>query len=91
MMQTNISSYLLSRGIDPERLHVNNPQQLKPWFKATGKLVIALNDNDEAGSKLSRIADINYTIPDPYNDLGDMKQEEVNEFLSGIIEELNLS
>lgn len=68
----------------------NNPKQLRPWFKAMGKLVIAINDNDAAGSKLSGIADVNYSVPDPYKDLGEMTQEEANEFLSGIIEELGL-
>lgn len=59
----------------------NDPSPLSHWFKALGKTVIAVLDNDPAGKKLRNIAHKFINVPDPYKDLGDMPQEEVNQLL----------
>ena len=51
---------------------------------------IAILDNDEnqAGNLLAKMTDTSFMTPDPYNDLGDMPQEEVNLFIQGIVRQL---
>lgn len=66
----------------------NNPQPLRSWFKAMGKLTIAIEDNDASGSKLRNLCDAHFTVPDPYKDLGDMPQEEATKFIQSIVESL---
>lgn len=63
----------------------NNPQHLVSWFQALPSRIIAICDNDKAGRMLSRVADEFITVPDPYKDLGDMPQDEVEAFLNTII------
>lgn len=59
----------------------NNPKILRSWFMALNKRTIAILDNDVAGKKLGNLTDESYTVPKPFNDLGEMSQQEVNEFL----------
>ena len=66
----------------------NRPLPLRAWFKALGKTVIAIEDNDAAGSNLRSVADLHFTVPDPYKDLGDMPQNEVTEFIEKIVKDL---
>jgi hypothetical protein len=67
----------------------NDPKHLKGWFMAMGKFVIVVEDNDaKAGSSLGRIGDVSVKTPDPYKDLGDMPQNEVNSFLKMLIESI---
>lgn len=69
---------------------------LRAWFKALGKFVIVIEDNDAAGAKLSNpkegvyLGDHSVTVPDPYKDLGDMPQEEATAFVNRILEELGV-
>jgi hypothetical protein len=51
---------------------------------------IAILDNDEnqAGNLLANMTDISFMTPDPYNDLGEMPQEEVNLFIQRIVKQL---
>ena len=58
--------------------------QLKQWFSIMGKKVIVILDGDDAGSKLKSIANVAYKTPKPYKDLGEMKQEDVNQFVADI-------
>jgi hypothetical protein len=58
--------------------------QLKQWFAITGKKIIVILDGDDAGSKLNSIATIAYKTPKPYKDLGEMKQDDVNQFVKDI-------
>jgi hypothetical protein len=63
----------------------NNPVHLKSWFAALPYKIIAITDNDSAGTQLKKYADAVYTVPDPYKDLGEMPQEEVNMFVERIV------
>lgn len=62
----------------------NNPKPLKNFFFALQKKVIAILDNDKAGSELKDISSVYYVVPEPYKDLGDMKLSDVKEFLKSI-------
>jgi len=67
----------------------NDPEPVKEWFRIIGKqkIIIAILDNDDnnAGNALSKYAHKSYKTPDPYKDLGEMPQEEVNEFINSIL------
>lgn len=76
---------LINNGEPAVAVLSNNPKQLRNFFFALGKTVIAIMDRDSAGSKLRRIADYAYTVPDGYEDLGDMSADAVRKFLKGIM------
>jgi len=42
---------------------------------------IVIYDNDKAERKLAKLGDVSYTVPEHYNDLGDMTDLEVKNFL----------
>lgn len=63
----------------------NDPKLLRPWFKAMSKTVIAILDNDDAGSKLANIAHRKVQAPRPWKDLGEMHQDDVNAFMYAIV------
>lgn len=65
--------------------------QDKNWYSTIPQIKIVIQDKDEAGSELGKIADYSYTVPEPYNDLGEMPQEEVNKFIENIKIELNIN
>lgn len=62
----------------------NNPKQLKNFFFVLQKKVISIEDRDLAGSKLKRLADKSFVVPEPYKDLGEMPQKEVIKFIKSI-------
>lgn len=59
----------------------NNNPSFKAWFKATGRRVIALLDNDKAGEMVKGLVKEHWTVPAPYKDLDEMPQHEVEAFL----------
>ena len=67
----------------------NNPQPLKPWFMALGRLIIGIRDHDEAGQKLASVSHLSFTVPDGHNDLGEMQQEQVDRFIWDIVGQLS--
>lgn len=66
----------------------NHPKMLKPWFAAMNKKVIAVVDNDQAGQKLKSISSVSISTPEPYKDLGEMPQNEVEEWLRSVLPEV---
>lgn len=62
----------------------NDPKKLKNFFFVLQKKVIAILDNDSAGNKLKKLADKHCNVPDEYKDLGDMKIEDVRNFINSI-------
>lgn len=63
----------------------NNPRRdMKSWLRSLPQETIAIIDNDEnlSGNKLIKFSDFSFKTPDPYKDLGDMPQNEVNSFLT---------
>ena len=65
-------------------------KQAKNWYGSLPQLKIVIQDRDDAGTELGSIGDYVYTVPEPYKDLGEMPQEEVNEFIDNIKKELGL-
>jgi hypothetical protein len=63
----------------------NDPQNLKSWFFVMDKRVISILDNDKASQKLKGVSDHFFVVPDPYSDLGDMPQNEVDVFVKDIL------
>lgn len=59
----------------------NDPQHLRSLFRALGVIVIAICDRDPAGAKLGNSAHLSFSVPEPYHDLGDMPQVEVESWL----------
>lgn len=71
----------------------NNPSDsLKSWIRTLPQKKIVIYDNDVAGRRLKTIGDWSFTTPESEDtervikDLGDMTQEEANEFISEIKE-----
>lgn len=94
-IQSNNPNLFITEGIfDAAKIHAaghpviavlgNNPKILQSWLKSLNKHIIAILDSDDAGKKLAKLADESYTVPEGYKDLGDMTQEQANEFLSSI-------
>lgn len=73
---------LVNAGLPAVATLSNHPKHLKPFFKALGKNIIAVIDNDPAGRKLGSVAHKTIVVPEEFNDLGDMPQEEVNKFMA---------
>lgn len=63
----------------------NNPKPIKNWLFILNKKVIGILDDDKAGRKLKSVCDIDFSVPKPYNDLGEMPLEEVSNFIERII------
>lgn len=64
----------------------NDPKHIRSWLRAMNKFVVVIEDNDaSAGRKLASIGNASVKTPDPYKDLGEMPQDEVNEFLRMIL------
>jgi len=64
-------------------------KQAKNWYNSLPQIKIVIQDRDDAGTELGTIGDYVYTVPEPYKDLGEMPQEEVNEFINNILKEIN--
>ena len=76
---------LVNAGLPALAVLTSTPSpQLKQWFHMTGKKIIAVLDNDDAGGKLKSTANVAYVTPKPYKDLGEMSQKEVNDFVKDI-------
>ncbi len=67
----------------------NDPKHLRAMFKALGRTVIAICDDDDAGRRLASCAHLSFKVPTPYHDLGDMDQESVNSWLESITKSIN--
>ena len=63
----------------------NDPKSLAAWLKALRKYVIVIADNDKAGNKLKKMGELALTTPEPYNDLGEMPQEEIENWLAEVV------
>jgi len=64
--------------------------QAKNWYSTLPQTKIVIQDRDDAGTELGRVGDYIYTVPEPYKDLGDMSQEEVNKFIENIKKDLSI-
>jgi len=65
-------------------------RQAKNWYHSLPQKKIVIQDRDDAGTELGTVGDYIYTVPEPYKDLGDMPQEEVNEFIKNIKKEIGI-
>lgn len=65
-------------------------KQSKNWYRTLPQMKIVIRDKDDAGKELTEIGDHVYVVPDPYKDLGEMPQEEVNQFINDIKNELGI-
>lgn len=65
----------------------NNPKAMKPWLSTLSQKIIVVHDNDKAGITLAKFGDIAVTVPDEFNDLGDMQQETATRFIKEIVSE----
>ena len=63
----------------------NPPDDLVHWTKILSPRVIAIMDRGDAGAYLADGFDEAYVVPDPYGDLGEMPQKEVDQFISKVI------
>lgn len=59
----------------------NDPYPIRPFLKALSKRVVSICDRDDAGRRLASLADLAFSVPEPYHDLGDMPQDAVESFL----------
>lgn len=87
----------LTEGIfDVVRLHnyglsaiavlCNNPDHLDSFLSALPAKTVAVCDNNAAGKKLAKHADVSFTVPTV--DLGDMTDEELNSFVYSMLRAL---
>lgn len=65
-------------------------KDVKTWLNTLPQIKIAILDNDEnlSGDKLKSFSDYHFKTPDPYKDLGDMNQKDVNKFIEECIKNL---
>lgn len=64
----------------------NDPtDSTKSWLKTLPQEIITVVDKDPAGEKLAKVGHRSVTVPDPYKDLGEMPQDEVNAFLQSVV------
>ncbi len=63
----------------------NNQKILRSWLGILNKKIIAIIDNDAAGNQMKKYSQKSFTTPEPYKDLGEMPQEEVNKFIKEIL------
>ncbi len=65
-------------------------RQAKNWYNSLSQKKIVIQDRDDAGTELGAIGDWIYTVPEPYKDLGEMPQQEVNIFIQNIKKEIGI-
>lgn len=70
-----------NQGLPGIAVFANNPKWIKPWLSILTQKKIVIYDNDKAERKLAKLGDVSYTVPEHYNDLGDMTDLEVKNFL----------
>jgi len=65
---------------------MNHPKIYKQWFRLLPQQIICIMDNDDnkSGNKMKGICDKAYTVPKPFNDLGDMNDDEVKSFINSL-------
>lgn len=64
----------------------NDPtDSTKSWLKTLPQEIIVVADKDKAGQKLAKTGHRSVSVPDPYKDLGEMPQDQVNAFLQSIV------
>lgn len=64
----------------------NDPSDsTKSWLKTLPQEIIVIADKDDAGSRLRKVGNRSFVVPGEYKDLGEMPQQEVNNFLQLII------
>lgn len=63
----------------------NDPQQLRPFFVALGRIVFPVIDRDAAGARLAKFGDLHLVPPEPYKDLGEMSQEDVDRLIGSFL------
>lgn len=61
---------------------------IKSWFSILRKKLIVIYDDDQGGKQLRKYGHYSFTCPAPYNDLGDMPQNEVNDFIQSILRQV---
>lgn len=62
----------------------NDPVPIKGWLKTLNQTIIVIADNDAAGRRLNKFGDYYFTVP-LGKDLGDLSQEQANDFIENII------
>lgn len=92
---------LQNAGVPAIALLANDPnRKTLSWLRTLPQKKIVIYDNDEseskekkntAGLKLVKAGDFAYTVPEPYKDVNEMPQEEVNKFVKSIIENIRSS
>lgn len=65
-------------------------RQAKNWYSTLSQKKIVIQDRDDAGTELGTVGDYVYTVPEPYKDLGEMPQQEVNIFIQKIKKEIGI-
>lgn len=59
------------------------------WLHTLPQTKIVIYDNDATGKQLRKLGDASASCPDPYKDLGEMPQSEVNTFLRYVLSNKN--
>jgi len=76
---------LVNAGVPALAVLTSTPSKsMKQWFNLLPQKIIAILDADDADSLLKSTANESYVTPNPYKDLGEMPQEEVDAFVKSI-------
>jgi len=59
----------------------NNPKHLKSWLNTLPNFKVVVSDNDDAGNSLKKFGDISLTVPQGFDDLGEMTSDQIKKFL----------
>lgn len=74
-------------------------KQMTGWIRTLPQKIVVIYDNDEAemkdkknssGMKLIKTGDYAFTVPEPYKDVGDMPQKEVNAFVDNLLKRIGV-
>jgi len=86
---------LQNAGVPAIAVLANDPdKKTRSWLRTLPQKKIVIYDNDEAeskenknksGNKLIKAGDYAFTVPEPYKDVNEMPQEEVNAFVNEIL------
>lgn len=75
---------LHNQGLTAIAILANDPKPFGEWLRMLPQRKIVIYDNDKAGKKLAKYGDEAYTVPEGFNDLGDMTDDEVAQFIKDI-------
>jgi len=78
-------------GYSALALLMNDPKKYRPWFRAMSKVFVPILDRDDASTKLRKLGDRYFVVPEPYHDLGEMPQGEADLFLDGAVQAIRSS